>query len=243
MDYYKRNKHRIWEIDFARGIAIILMISLHIKWAIDYFGIGNTGVPPMVYGVLQRFTAGTFIFLVGVSLVLSNLKVTEKKMLLKRNIIRGMNVFAYGMGITLISYIFARNAMVLFGVLHLIGLGIILATFMLKQNGLNLILGLGIVILGCYTVNIDMGWLFFLGFKYPGVETDFFPIMPWFGLTLIGVYVGNKYYIDGKTKFPLDKFPQVLEYIAFLGRHSLMIYFVHMIVILSFVFAIGKLSF
>ncbi len=243
MDYYAKNKRRIWEIDFARGIAIILMIILHVKWAIDYFGIANSGIPPLAYLVVQRFTAGTFIFLVGVSLVLSNLKVSDRVELLKRNWKRGLNVFAYGMGITLISLLFAPNAIIWFGVLHLIGSGIIIATMFLNEKEINLALGISVIIVGCITTTIDMGPIFFIGFKYPGVETDFFPIMPWFGLTLIGIYIGNKYYRDGKTKFPLEKVPQLCEYIAFLGRHSLMIYFVHMIVILSFVAAIGKLAF
>lgn len=62
---------RYWEIDALRGVAIITMIVYHTMWDLWYSHV----LPDVVlwegfWKYWQRFTAGTFLILVGVSLTL-----------------------------------------------------------------------------------------------------------------------------------------------------------------------------
>lgn len=245
MDYYSKNEHRVWEIDFMRGVAIILMVFLHIIWAIDFFklySLNNTNSLAMV--LIQRFTAGTFIFLVGVSLVLSYSRIKDTGInIYKKYFTRGVKIFCYGLLITIATFMLSGKFLITFGILHMIGVGIILATFLLKLKKTNLVLGVLIIVIGLFTSNINAGWLYWLGFQYPGFALDFFPIMPWFGLIPIGLFFGNTFYSSGKSLLKYKKIPLLGEAIAFLGRYSLLIYFLHIIVILTVVALLGKLSF
>jgi uncharacterized membrane protein len=58
---------------------------------------------------------------------------------------------------------------------------------------------------------------------------DYFPILPWFGVCLLGITLGNILYKDNKRRFPL---PDLSHYkptkpFSWLGQHSLAIYLVH----------------
>jgi hypothetical protein len=62
---------RFWEIDAMRGVAIITMIVYHTMWDLWFWGV----FPDVVlwegfWKYWQRFTANTFLILVGVSLTL-----------------------------------------------------------------------------------------------------------------------------------------------------------------------------
>ena len=62
---------RFWEIDTMRGVAIITMIVYHTMWDLWYWGV----LPDVVlwegfWKYWQRFTAGTFLILVGVSMTI-----------------------------------------------------------------------------------------------------------------------------------------------------------------------------
>lgn len=245
MDYYTKNKFRVWEVDFMRGIAIILMVFLHVIWSAEFFGIYSFNLSPFVLMLIQRFTAGTFLFLVGVSLVLSYSRIKDAAVnIYKKYFLRGLKIFGYGMIISIATVILSGRLLVTFGVLHLIGVGIILSTFFLKLKKTNLVLGLLIIILGLFTASIDAGnWLFWLGFKYPGFALDYFPIMPWFGVILLGIFFGNTFYQTGKGTFHQKSIPLFGELIAFLGRYSLLIYFLHIIIIVIIVALLGRLSF
>jgi uncharacterized membrane protein len=57
---------------------------------------------------------------------------------------------------------------------------------------------------------------------------DYFPLLPWFGLLLIGIFLGNIFYPNGKRNFKIF-IPEgkVANIITFLGKNSLLIYFIH----------------
>ncbi|MCX6818607.1 MAG: heparan-alpha-glucosaminide N-acetyltransferase domain-containing protein, partial [Candidatus Aenigmarchaeota archaeon] len=65
----------------------------------------------------------------------------------------------------------------------------------------------------------------------------YFPILPWFGVILIGIFFGNKLYPNAKRSFniiDLSKF-RIIKLLSFLGRHSLFIYLLHQPVIIIIV--------
>jgi uncharacterized membrane protein len=73
---------------------------------------------------------------------------------------------------------------------------------------------------------------------------DYYPVLPWFGVALLGVWAGHLLYPGGRRRFPLPAraaqasgvFP--LRQLAFLGRHSLLFYLVHQPVIMGILYAI-----
>ncbi len=99
-------------------------------------------------------------FLMGVSLTLSNSRaqITGKYReggLFKKYLKRGLKIFSLGLLITLATWIFIPQEFIIFGVLHFIGISIILSYPFLKSKYLNLFLGIGLIIIG------DLSWKFY----------------------------------------------------------------------------------
>lgn len=243
MVYYKNNKWRFWEIDFLRGIAIVAMIAFHFIWSLNYFNVIGHLTHLFYWQAFAKITASIFILLVGVSLTLSysRIRKTDIKRY-KKYFLRGLKTFNYGLIVTIVSYLLIRTEFVKFGILHFIGTGIIFAMFFLNFRYMNLILGIISIAIGSvfYQINTHIRWLFWLGLKYPGFSTlDYFPLFPWFGLILIGIFIGNTVYPDGRRRINHREHPNKTENVfCFLGRYSLLIYFIHMIVILGIVYTI-----
>lgn len=234
---------RLWEIDALRGIAVLMMIFYHVLWAFNFSGIIN--FPQIEHGFWRDFavvTAATFIFLVGVSLTLSYSRIKNKKeRYIKKYFTRGLKIVGYGLIITAATYLLFREQFVYFGILHFIGVGIILAIPFLNLKDKNFIFGSIAVLIGLAFKNIWLTTPLFVifGLKFRGINTiDYFPIFPWFGVILLGMFFGTRIYPGGKRTFRLPEHIPLKGVLSFLGRHSLLIYFVHALIILSITFII-----
>ena len=237
-------KERLWEIDFLRGIAIILMIIFNYSFALSYLKIYNLNVGFLYWYVFPRFIGGMFIFLAGLSLTLMYNKIKNKKDTQKKFFFRGLKIFSYGLLITIITFLTFPEAFIIFGILHFIGISIILGSFFLKFRKLNLLLGLAIIILGFYLQNFvfDFPWLLWLGLIPQNFYTfDYWPILPWFGVTLLGIFFGNLLYKNGKRSFKIKDFSNTLitRFLDFLGRNSLVIYLLHQPLLILLLLALG----
>ncbi|HQC34484.1 MAG TPA: heparan-alpha-glucosaminide N-acetyltransferase domain-containing protein, partial [Methanoculleus sp.] len=62
---------RYWEIDAARGIAVVTMIVFHSAFDLNFFGVLPLPVSGGFLRMLAYMTASTFIFIVGVSFTIS----------------------------------------------------------------------------------------------------------------------------------------------------------------------------
>ena len=107
---------------------------------------------------------------------------------------------------------------------------------------LPLILGVLCIIIGVFlriTVVVDFPWLLWLGFVPSHFYTlDYFPLLPWFGVVLIGIFLGNSLYQNNKRKFSLKDHSQFIvnRGVCFLGRHSLIIYLLHQLIIVGLLY-------
>jgi len=243
---------RFWEIDFLRGLAIIMMILFHLLYDLTYFGEYNLNVHSGFWLYFGRMTATIFILLVGISLTLSfsraEKKHNAKKKVYQKYLKRGLEVFSWGLIITLTTWIFLRAGFVVFGVLHLIGISIILAYPFLKLRFWNLLIGIVFISLGIYLKSFTFGfpWLMWLGLMPERFYTvDYFPIFPWFGVILIGLFFGNLLYPDYTRKFNLCDFSNFafIRLFCFLGRHSLLIYLIHQPVLIALLYLMGIVMF
>jgi uncharacterized membrane protein len=223
-------KERFWEIDLLRGLAIIKMVIFNWSFALAYLGVYT-----FTQGlILPGFAAAVFIFLVGLSLTISYSRVKnwKPKQIYKKYFSRGLKIFGYGIIITIITFLTFPKTFIIFGILHFIGISIIIGQFFLKLKKLNLFLGLSIIILGLYLQNFtfDFPWLLWLGLTPLNFYTfDYFPLLPWFGITLLGIYFGNFLYEGGKRSFKIKDLSNntLIRLLTFLGRNSLFIYLLH----------------
>jgi uncharacterized membrane protein len=85
-------------------------------------------------------------------------------------------------------------------------------------------------------------WLLWLGVKQLGrYMVDFYPLLPWFGVALLGVFCGLSLYPGGIPRFDLPdlSLKSPIRALSFLGRHSLVIYLVHQPIILGILVLVG----
>lgn len=217
---------RFWEIDALRGLAVILMMLFNYSFALRLLGIYTLSADWLYWWLFPRMIAGMFIFLVGASLSISYNRKRNYTHFLKR----GAFIFSLGMLATLATWFYIGQGFVVFGILHFIGLSIIIALPFFRFVKFNALIGLILFLFGFYlnSIIIDNQSLLWLGLV-PGdfYTVDYFPLLPWFGLVLIGFAVGNRLYAKGKRSFKIFDLSKQLSFLSFLGRHSLLIYVVH----------------
>lgn len=239
MAFHKPKNNRFIEIDMLRGIALALMIFGHILWDLDHFGVAP--INSSIYSFLQKFVPQLFFILVGIGLIVSRKKLENKIIAneneyYKRLLLRGLKVFTLGMILTIGSLIFFPNQVVLFGVLHCIGFSIVLSIPFLKYRAYTLLFGIlfifGGTILG--QIHVESPTIFHLVVGLHQVDVwrytvDYFPLLPWFGFTLLGIAIGDWLYSGNTRSF---RMPDLSRYkpaklFSWMGQHSLGIYLLH----------------
>jgi len=234
------NHHRYWEIDFLRGIAIVMMIIYHIIFNLNFFNVYNFNLQSLSFKLFLYPIGTTFLLLVGISLTLSynkSKKDLTKNQLIKKFIFRGLKIFFLGLIITFVTFFYLGKGFVIFGVLHCIGISIILSILFIRFRFLNLFLGIIFVIFGVILrfMTFDFYYFLWIGFIPRNFYTvDYFPLLPWFGVILFGIGVGNIFYPDYKRIFKIPDFSnyKIVKFFDFLGRKSLIIYFLHQPIII-----------
>ena len=223
---------RFWEIDAFRGIAIIMMIIFHFLWDLTYFGYINFSLYSGFWGAFQVATAGLFLLLAGLVVTISANK--HEKNYPFHFLKRGGFIFACGLLISAVTYIFFPQEFIYFGILHLIGVAIIVSIPIAKRKIVPLVLAV-IVIALPMLVNLQsfgINFLVWVGLAAPYPALDFEPIFPWLGAFLVGIFLGNLLYAKGNRSFSLgEKEGTVSKLLQFLGRHSLIIYLLHQVVL------------
>ncbi|MCB0166226.1 MAG: DUF1624 domain-containing protein [Anaerolineae bacterium] len=238
---------RLWEIDALRGLAIVQMVFYHFVWDLHFFGLyhGNLFVGPWQW--FARTIATQFLFVAGVSLTLSYNREVQRgdTNLFFKYVLRGAKIFGWGLVITIGTYFFIGQGFVVFGILHLIGFSIMTSYPFLRLNRwLTLLTGLVMILIGLYVegIVVDYPWLIWLGLKQQGrAMVDYYPVLPYGGITLIGIFTGYTLYRDRLRQFSLPDFSgkSLVTGLRFLGRHSLLIYLVHQPILIAIFFVLG----
>ena len=234
-------------MDAARGVAIVMMVVYHLTYDLETFGGYDIESTSGFWARFADATASAFLFLVGVSLAISYSRAGARRGLFGKYLRRGLRIFAYGMALTVVLYVLGVG-IVAFGILHLIGVSIILAYPLLRYRFANLILGLSIIVVGWYLrvqdVSSESPWLLAFGVVPENLPMpDYRPLLPWFGVVLLGLFVGNVVYGGGKRPegFP-RKAPPVARPLVPLGRNSLFIYLVHQPLLLALLAGLGVIE-
>lgn len=243
----ENSSKRFWEIDVLRGMAIIMMVLYHLSYDLYFLGDFPIKIYSLSWTLFQRTTASLFLLLVGISLTISYSKLKSKyqrKAIFIRNLKRGIKILAWGAVITIFTFIFLTNGVILFGILHLIGVSIIISFPLLEYKYKNLVLGLIVILIGAYLSNFtfNTNYLLWLGFEPNSFFSfDYFPILPWYGVVLIGIFLGNLAYPESKRRFYIPDLSSniISRGLSFLGKHSLKIYLIHQPIIILMLYVLG----
>jgi len=246
-------RQRFWEIDMLRGVAIVMMVIFHLLWDLWSFRI----MPDLVlyagfWKYFQRTTAISFLILVGVSLTVSYRREREKaggaQSAWEKFLRRGLRIFGIGLCFTIFGmvsgYANVDIGYVDIGILHLIGIAIMVIYPLLGYRWINLILWVLFVIVGGFVQRIELShnWLVYFGLHtsnyYP---LDYFPIFPWLGVVLLGVFLGNTFYGKHGRMILLPDWGELppVRLLRFLGRHSLIIYVIHQPLMIAILYLLG----
>jgi uncharacterized membrane protein len=241
---------RLWEIDALRGVAIVMMVIYHLLWDLASLGGYDISLRSGFWSWWQIVTASLFTGLVGLSLTLSYARERQTHptgSLWSKYVIRGLTVLTWGLVIGVVTYLaLGTGYYVRFGILHLIGVSIILAYPLLRFRWVNLALGIALTLLGpaIQGLRLDLPWLEWLA-PTPGSGVDYAPLIPWFGRVLIGIFLGNTLYPGGQRRFSLPDLGHnaLVMPLRLLGENSLLIYLIHQPILLATLALLGVISF
>jgi len=228
-------KSRIGMIDVARGVALLAMAVYHFTWDLEFFGYIEPGTTAVGgWKLFARTIASSFLFLVGVSLVLAHGRGTRWRPFLSRLAM----VAAAAAAISLVTWFAVPGGFIFFGILHQIALASLIGLAFLRLPWLLTMLAAVLVIAAPHYLRasfFDSPWLWWVGLSsVDPPSNDYVPVFPWTGAVLAGIAVARLteglgllaalgLVTPGRTAAPL----------VFIGRHSLAFYLVHQPVLIG----------
>jgi uncharacterized membrane protein len=233
---------RIAALDVARGVALVCMAIFHGSWDVAFLHIvrfdpgASTG-----WIVFARAIAGSFLLLVGISLVLSTRNGFRPKPYLKR---LAMIVAAAAL-VSVATYFVMPEGWIFFGILHQIALASVLGLAFLRWPPRAILLAaIAIFVLPFlfrdpFFAHPALWWVG-LAPKPPG-SFDYVPLFPWFGVVLAGMAIAKFAIASGWDQRLATWQPRFVltRWLAFGGRHSLAVYLIHQPVLYAFFFALA----
>ena len=240
------NRGRFAGLDTIRGITLVSMMAYHACWDLVYlFGKDWVWYRSSWAYLWQQSICWTFILLSGFCFHLG-----------RRHLRRGLLVFGGGVLISVVTMLFMPQSRIFCGVLSLLGMAMLLTTALhplLKRVpvGLGVVFAFGLFLL---TRDVNSGYLGFEGLRLaalPGglylnlftavlgfppanfYSSDYFSLLPWLFLFWTGYFL-----------YPLrcKELPTLrLPVLTWLGRHSLVVYLLHQVVIYAVLTALAFL--
>jgi uncharacterized membrane protein len=226
-----------------------MMVVYHLAYDLDTFGGYPIDSTSGAWAWFADATASLFLFLVGVSLAISYARADASRSgrkMFGKYLLRGLRILGYGLVLTVISLALGMGV-IAFGILHVIGVSIILAYPLLGLRWPNLFLGGLVIAAGAYMMAAGLSsespWLLPFGVVPENLAMpDYRPLFPWFGVVLVGLFAGNLVYGAGKRPPVPTKAPVAARPLVPLGKNSLFIYLVHQPVMIALLAALGVIS-
>ena len=239
-----RPSRRIEAIDIARALALVAMAIFHFTWDLENFGYLTPGLTEHGgWRLFARCIASSFLFLVGVSLVLANRNGIRWPAFWKRF---AMIVVAAA-AITLVTLYVTPDAFIFFGILHEIALASVLGLAFLRLPSAFVFAAAALFIAAPYYLGnpaFDHPALWWIGLSTINPRTnDYVPLFPWFGPVLAGIGIARIAGRTGALKVAarISLSPAKLdEGLRFLGRHALAFYLAHQPILFGLVFLFAQ---
>lgn len=221
-----KSPFRIWEIDFSRGIAILLMVVFHLVFDLAVFAGYPLNYMDGFWYYEGKLSAIMFMTISGVSSVLS-----------VHHFRRGLVVFACGLLITLVTYFYDSQTYIRFGILHMLGSCMMLFPFIKNlKSGWLLVAGTIAIAFGEWTAQLTLPSSLLLPFgvtPFDFTSLDYYPLLPWSGFFLYGAALGQVLYKEHRS---LLAQPAWLQPLTTLGSHSLAVYLIHQPMLLTILY-------
>lgn len=232
---------RVHLIDEVRGFAILCMVVYHFFY--DLVSIFDVNIPLFYSDFIQALVpifVFVFVFISGTASEFS-----------KNNLIRGLKCFGLGMIMTVFTFFFMRDQLIVFGILHMLGVSMMLYALILPliKKIPSIYVSIAAIVLFILTYNIPDGYLGigeFLKFPMPDVlyqtkflfplgfiangfySSDYFSLLPWFFAFVAGSGFGR---ILKSGNMPKIFYRKHIPPLAFIGRNTLIVYILHQPVI------------
>jgi len=223
---------RIWEIDLLRAIAIILMVVYHTVYDLNSFaGIDIDYKSPFWYWE-GKTAALTFILLSGISCGLSR----------RNTVVTGLKIFGLGMIVTVATYLFLEQYYVRFGILHFLGVCMMLYPILKRlDNSMLLVIAIVNAILAMPIDNmiVDTPLLLPLGIMHSGfASADYYPLSPYLSVFVLGILAYKNYYYKKQSLFHKLNFNLENKIVSQISKHSLLIYMIHQPIIIAIIYIV-----
>lgn len=211
---------RYWEIDFLRGVGIVLMLISNFVTDLQIF----LNYPSNSFWyAFALFTASIFVFTSGASFYVSYTRRRSFKRILRRFV----KLMSLGFIITLVTYVIFKEGTIYFGVLHFLAVAWIIAIPFYYTRFTYLFAVLFILLYPLIdSIHVDNILLLPIGITPQNFYTfDYFPIFPWLGVFLLGFKFGEFVMRrNGGCRSSL---------FCWLGRNSLKVYLLHQPIFVS----------
>jgi uncharacterized membrane protein len=253
-------KKRIWELDFLRGLAIIMMVFDHFMFDLanlrgyfsNFYQVDNevfnwlreTAI--LYWGSTLRFFGREFFVLLF--LLISGISFTFSK----NNYRRGLKLLVVALIITLVTYLadmfLGFNVLIVFGVIHMFAVNILITALLrklIRSEWVILFIGMFILtmsfIFGLFNTSyVSLSWSslprIIIGLNVYGA--DHFGIFPYLGILLIGTVIGKTFYSNRQSLLPHIQLSNRNLFMV-TGRYSLYVYVIHQPVVLVIVLGIA----
>lgn len=235
-----RGLSRFVFIDACRGLAIVLMIAFHFCFDLAYYGLADFDFYRDPFWLQARtFILSLFVLLVGVGLVLANQPVFRPGHFLRR---LGM-VAGAALLVSASTWWMFEQRWVFFGVLHFIALASVLGVMFVPYPRHGFILAVILIWIG----NLyQFAWFDQPGWRWIGLMThkpateDYVPLLPWFGVVLIGIVLGWVWLkLPSTSRLKSSPGGPLMQGLAITGRHSLIIYLLHQPVLMGLLYLVA----
>ncbi len=259
-------KPRAWEIDFLRGLAIVLMVFDHFTYDLSILPFMFTNayaMPDFMYELYEfgdAFYWGNFRLVWHYVFATAFLLITGISSTFTRsNTLRGVRLGVFALLLSfataLIDVYLNLGAFILFGAIHCMAVAVLIIALLEKlpkSEWWMLFIGTAIILYGIFnewyaaqaifTLPDDTGAAvrtaieIIIGNYIFGA--DHFPIFPCVGVVLVGAYIGKKFYASKRSLIPkLDG--SWNKGFAAVGKRTVWIYLLHQPVVYGLLVLLG----
>lgn len=234
---------RLPSVDALRGLAIALMIAYHFCYDLSYFGFARFDFFNDPFWLHARtLILSLFLLVVGISLTLSTRGGVRLRPYLKRLVV----IAGCAALISVTSHFMFGPRWIFFGVLHFIAVASVVGLVFVRRPRLALLSGIAMIALDrlfshAFFDQAGLQWLGLMTHKPP--TEDYVPLIPWFGVVLLGIFLGNRLWLREATS-ALSRWQSRSPWTGLLtraGRHSLLIYMLHQPLLLGLLWVVKQL--
>jgi uncharacterized membrane protein len=234
-DQPKTKIGRIAALDVARGAALLAMAIYHFAWDMEFFGYSDPGTTAAGgWKLFARCIATSFLFLVGVSLLLAHGNGIRWKAFWRRFTM----VAGAALAISIVTRLAVPGGFIFFGILHQIALASLLGLLFLRLPA-ALTLGIATLVIAAphflRNAFFDHPAWWWVGLSSSNPRSnDYVPLFPWFAAVLAGIALAKLASFAGlAARLAEVKFGGWSRPLIFAGRHSLAVYLIHQPVLIA----------